>query len=414
MEHEQDPQHQTQPNKDDGPVEPRLEPSQPGLGAPSGERLGHAEADAEGDSILARLARQAARIDTLSANLEQHRNEFRDAEVALVTRIADVDDDRRLTATRLQRSWQSYRDEVEDGFKRRRSMLVGILLLFGILVSISLGYFYAKFDQTRKTLAAETAELRHAIQQLQMQIPDRAIQSQLTQEKLSQLSVAIKSISMSLKNINKMPTVAVETQHSEPVSAASSPAVDQVKASGDAIQEDRQRLQQDHPLAAATDSGDSRPAPLYTEPTPMQEIATDDAPPLPVLKSEPITDEIAPPEPRATAADAASGGEPEATVAPARIDIDEKPYALQLIGFFSLEDLHDYVRRSSLPAPLYYQEETYRGRPWFVLIHSLHPSRESANSAIATLPPKLAKLDLWVRKLDADATLVPLESEPNH
>ncbi|WP_295399570.1 hypothetical protein, partial [uncultured Thiocystis sp.] len=139
MEHEQDPQHQTQPNKDDGPVEPRLEPSQPGLGAPSGERLGHAEADAEGDSILARLARQAARIDTLSANLEQHRNEFRDAEVALVTRIADVDDDRRLTATRLQRSWQSYRDEVEDGFKRRRSMLVGILLLFGILVSISLG-----------------------------------------------------------------------------------------------------------------------------------------------------------------------------------------------------------------------------------------------------------------------------------
>ena len=39
--------------------------------------------------------------DELSAQLERHRDELRDYEKALVERIADVDDDRRATASRM-------------------------------------------------------------------------------------------------------------------------------------------------------------------------------------------------------------------------------------------------------------------------------------------------------------------------
>ncbi|MBK5966309.1 hypothetical protein CCR95_20020 [Thiocystis minor] len=408
MENDQDSQHQNHPNKDDMPLEQISESLSPEFDEPPGERVSQAVTDAESGNILARLVQQAAQIDTLSANLEQQRVAFQEAELALVTRIADVDDDRRLTATRLQRSWQSYRDEMEDGFKRRSSMLVGILLLFGILVAISLVYFYVAFDQTRKTVADEAAELRHAIRQLQSQIPDRVTQNQLTQEKLSQLSVAMKSISMSLENLNKTPAVPVTTHDSEPVSTASSQTVAQAESTGDVMRDAQPRLQENQAVVAITDSED----PLSTESPPMLELPTFDAPST--TMPEPISDETTPPEPRVPAADNGTSGEQEAFAAPARINIDEAPYTLQLIGFFSLEDLKNYVRRYPALSPVYYQEETYQGRPWFVLIHSLHASRESANSAIAKLPPEFAKLDLWVRKLDSDSTVIPLNAAPHH
>jgi DamX protein len=74
-------------------------------------------------------------------------------------------------------------------------------------------------------------------------------------------------------------------------------------------------------------------------------------------------------------------------------------YALQLMGFYSFQDLVDYAARVDLPDRVYYREETYRGRPWFVLIHSLHPSLAAATEERSRLPPRLAGLDIWVRPL---------------
>jgi DamX protein len=77
--------------------------------------------------------------------------------------------------------------------------------------------------------------------------------------------------------------------------------------------------------------------------------------------------------------------------------------ALQLIGFFSLEELRRFADRDDLPVQMYYRRETLRGRPWYVLIHSLHRDVASAQEARAGLPADVAGMDLWVRPL-ADFT----------
>jgi DamX protein len=51
------------------------------------------------------------------------------------------------------------------------------------------------------------------------------------------------------------------------------------------------------------------------------------------------------------------------------------------------------------------REERFRGRPWFVLIHSLYEDRAAAQQASETLPDSLARLDLWIRKLPAETEL---------
>lgn len=90
---------------------------------------------------------------------------------------------------------------------------------------------------------------------------------------------------------------------------------------------------------------------------------------------------------------------------PDQIQLAERPFVLQLIGFFSRDLMNAFIERSTLPPEVYTMEETFRGRPWFVLIHSLHPNRVSAQEVIAGLPQELADLDLWIRELPADTEL---------
>jgi DamX protein len=65
----------------------------------------------------------------------------------------------------------------------------------------------------------------------------------------------------------------------------------------------------------------------------------------------------------------------------------------------------DFARREPLPSEVYYREESYQGRPWFVLIHSLHARRDDAVAAISKLPSELATLDLWIRDLPPETEL---------
>jgi DamX protein len=92
------------------------------------------------------------------------------------------------------------------------------------------------------------------------------------------------------------------------------------------------------------------------------------------------------------------------------IIIDDRPYAIQLIGFFNLNSLLDFAARDDLPARVYYREENYKSRPWYVIIHSLHGSYESAAAELSRLPGDLASLEPWIRSMDEGAELKVLDT----
>ena len=87
-----------------------------------------------------------------------------------------------------------------------------------------------------------------------------------------------------------------------------------------------------------------------------------------------------------------------------------RAFAVQLIGFYRRADLDAFVAAHSLPKRVYLREERFRDRPWYVLIHSLHPDRESARAAADDLPADLADLDVWIRPMPADAELETLRN----
>jgi DamX protein len=91
------------------------------------------------------------------------------------------------------------------------------------------------------------------------------------------------------------------------------------------------------------------------------------------------------------------------------LSLDEQRYALQLIGFFSLDALREFADRDDLPSRLYYRRESLRGKPWYALIHSLHENTTSVAAARATLPPNIADLDIWVRSLSEGTKLEVFE-----
>ncbi|NJO55752.1 MAG: hypothetical protein HC834_04660, partial [Rhodospirillales bacterium] len=58
-----------------------------------------------------------------------------------------------------------------------------------------------------------------------------------------------------------------------------------------------------------------------------------------------------------------------------------------------------------LPARVYFREESYQGRPWFVVIHSLHTRYSDASESIDKLPPELGMLDTWIRNFPPETRL---------
>lgn len=93
----------------------------------------------------------------------------------------------------------------------------------------------------------------------------------------------------------------------------------------------------------------------------------------------------------------------------------EQPWiALQLIGFRSRDEVRAFVAEHSLPEHLYLRSETYRGRPWYALIQSLHGDMESAEAARDALPEDLARLDIWLRELPAGTGLERIGPDANN
>jgi DamX protein len=84
-------------------------------------------------------------------------------------------------------------------------------------------------------------------------------------------------------------------------------------------------------------------------------------------------------------------------------------YALQLIGFYSLDNLLSFADRNDLPSRLYYKEETVQGQPWYALIHSLHDDYASAEAQLHNLSPELIAMDPWIRPVSAGVELTVIE-----
>jgi DamX protein len=358
----------------------------------------------------------ADQIASLSDTVARHRLEFQAAENALVTRIADVDDDRRLTTNRLQRAWQTHRDEIDVRLKRQASVFVGTLLLIAVLLGVALLVAYGQLDTARRTLLEEVSRLRVDYEQLAAV----ATRDATLRESVANLRASVATLSESLP----LSTAPVDM----PAPAA---GADDSRAS--AVGEITSTVSEAEPKSEPSAAPISEPSPPVAEINgtaalqPPEDLVgqetepTSGAAPEPVQEPEetptaaptgdpsPPTHDTAP-EVDETGAQATVGGTAETpgplvSIADAPLIVGAQPYALQLIGFYSLDDMLEFARREQLPARVYFREESYQGRPWFVLIHSLHPRYSDASESIDKLPPELAMLDTWIRNFPPETRL---------
>ncbi|MBK1641636.1 hypothetical protein CKO12_07055 [Chromatium okenii] len=310
------------------------------------------------------IVTQSERLNRLTVALDKHRLAFQNSEATLITRIADVDDEHRRAVNQISKQYTSLRDRLKTTRILTLSLIAGLV----ILITMSLGGFYMHTQQKHTELVAEIAELRDMANTLQRQIPDNAVQNKVIQERLTQLSLRVTGLARAVA-----------------------------------------------PTASVTPPSLNEPAPIPTPPPPLavEKPALDSAA---TVNSE-ATTEIKPvPFNPALEVDAAPApttavNTPQAATSSAATEtvaVTDTLYSLQLIGFFSFAELMTYVQKVPLPPRVFYQTETFRGRPWFVLIHSLHTSYASAKTTIAQFPPALAELDVWIRKLPADATVTAL------
>jgi len=303
-----------------------------------------------------RLAQHASEIARLAAGLADQQRALRDTERNLLERIGNLDDDRRLTASQLQRAWKSQREDLAAQ-RRRWPWRLGAVLLLGI--ALAGGAFFwvdQRLDREGMTLDARLADIQQHLDRLsRLQTQDERMQDQL-----SELSKTLDALSAALATTS--PTPAPEAD------AVMMPAL---LAQLESATQEQQRL------AAELQALETR---LADSPEPTEAAQT------PAIASE---------------------AAPEHT--PETIAIADQSHALQLLGAFSREEILAFSRRDDLPERLYLREERYQGRPWYALIHSLHQSREEANEARAELPPTLARLEPWVRELPAGSRLEVLD-----
>lgn len=402
----------------------------------------------------------ADQIVSLSDDLARHRLELQAAESSLVTRIADVDDDRRLTTNRLQRAWQTHHEEIDARLKHQASVFFGALLLVAALLGGALFFAYGQLDAARRTLLEDVARLRVDYAQLAAV----ATQDAALQERLTELRASVAAMSESLPprveaadpqrptresastdqgqaGLAPEPTDGTETTETTettantlaktaeeipgtPTEDASVPVAEaapeaEASPSATAIRDETAPALPDPPESLAGQDAEPTPEPA-PEPDPASDLTpgaspTDD-PPLPGEDAPPAED--APPqgiEPVArtleTETDAEGTPSVSARIRDETLAVGNTPFALQLIGFYSLDELLDFARREALPSRVYFREESYQGRPWFVLIHGLHARYSDASEAIDRLPTELAILDTWIRNFPPETRLGVLDIE---
>jgi DamX protein len=321
----------------------------------------------------------------LSAELNAQRDKLRDYEKSLVDRIADVDDDRRTTASLLQRAWQTHREQMEARL-RRGFRILGWALALTVLAGVA-----ALFWVHRQVGIAHNP-LTEDIHR-----PQAGTLDSLVEDKLTQLSSALGRLSSSLTERGKDQEQRLDAALGEERTARSDADARLVRG--------LQRLEeQQQVLARQFEQGGSGPSQARGQSAPRKTEAA--------VQSSAAGENKGRPKGSASAVvpvkhqtDPALGDSPPSASGP--LVLTNRAYGIQLIGFTGFGDLQRFAARSSLPQPVYYLRETAKGRPLYLVMHSLHKDRSEARAAAGALPANLAQLGPLIRTLPAGTKLWP-------
>jgi DamX protein len=393
------------------------------------------------------LAALGLQLETLSTGLAAQANRLRDAERSLVDRIADVDDDRRRTQGQHLRAMQSQYEEIDARLRRQGALN---LLGFGLIAALAAGGLFLLHHNQQERTGELRGDLTAEVQTLGLELGRlRAVATQESQvqDKLAALSTALARVSEDLARVGA-------TGQAEP--AAPGPAAEDLGAQIARLESDQERLRTDIEALRTARQAESPQAGADVAP-PTEQIAQQVAglqsdqqrlagevdslraavaavratPPLPDAGAEPAeapSSEVAEPQPTSQSvpeprSDAAAEAEGSAAVASAAPTTDAPPsqaagqaaaggqtFALQLMGSYDRAAVLGLTGRPDLPESVFVRQETLRGRPWYVLIHSLHPSYAEAQAELRRLPADLARLDTWIRNLPPDASMEPIRT----
>jgi DamX protein len=366
------------------------------------------------------------RLDALTAGLAAQADKLRDVETGLVGRIADVDDDRRRTAAAIQRALETHQEEVDARLRRRGGWTAALVVLALLLVPAAfwLGLRQATVGST--DLSAELAQIRQEVARLSaVEGADDPLG-----ERLAGVTETVSEISGSLARIGadqeRAMEAAFERERSERQAADTGLAERlgrletlQTELRGETAAL-RWEIGEALASAASMQGAEADSAAAGEQEAPGGEsggVVAEAA-----VRASPAEDagasvaagegsdaeaaaESAPAEPSVTQQSASEGRRGDTLL------VGERRLALQLIGFFSFDELRRFSSRDDLPEQLYFREESLRGRPWYVLIHSLHSDYAAAEDERSRLSPELASLDVWIRPLPEGSRVEVLEPE---
>jgi DamX protein len=321
----------------------------------------------------------------------------------LVERIAAVDDERRRSAAQTQRALETQREEVALQMRRQRLLsflTIGLMILLTLAV---VGYGQWQLQRLQAQIRDGVTQASEAIAALEVAPPAEVAGkadadeverlSGQTETLATQVGVLRDRLAAAMVELTELKgQVASQAQPPTPEPSTSSPEPADIEA--------------ETPSAPSPSETDARSIDELLKALSAQAREADDAR---SGHSDAAPSAIGPDE----APEQAEPVAPAEAQAPTTIRVGARPVALQLVGFRSRELIDAFIVRNPLPAEVYTREETFRGRPWFVLIHSLHPDRASARDASDGLPPGLAALDLWIRELPEGTELEVIETASN-
>jgi DamX protein len=332
----------------------------------------------------------AAQLATVSAGLASLRVQMRDLEKSLVERIADVDDDRRLTAVQLQRAWQAQREEQEARRQGHGTLIVGTLILIAALGAAGLYGLYRSVQSGQEALDSRVSALRLELDGLR----GIGTQDALVEGKIAALSATVEQLAQGLGQGPKPPA--------QPESPAQLSALE---ARIERMGAEQTRI--DRALADLRGALAARPAAAPVVPPANPAVAS--SPDATVPPAPPPPDDPTPTAPQGGGAAPADAAAAAAPLSPLQtIPVGDRPFALQILGSSRREELLTHAARLSLPSNGFIRQESRRGRPWYVLIYDLYPTRAEAEEALASLPASLRAPKPWIRRLAPDARVEPI------
>lgn len=365
------------------------------------------------------------------------RAEAQEMERSMLARIATIEHDHRLGAAALQQTLQNQYADLRRRLRRQRSLLLTVLTIGITLFAAALIWMYGQLQVLHQTSTAETGALRGEIEGLS----GIASQTQRANVQVEGLGKRIATLDARLQQ-----TATELTRYRDSAGQETEARLRDIGRRIQALADGQGRLAQNlaavqaapadrssgESPASAPESADpleAGGAPTTRPPPPPEQGSTRDAANAASAEAEAAEDadtssdgstspstEAGPPqgagpgvklgaEAGEARPDRAAGGVPGIGTSGDDVVVGDHPFALQLIGAYDQSSLLDFAREHPFTTPLYIGDEVYRGRTWFVLIHSLYPSRAAAERALTEPPPELAGLDVWIRDLAPETRL---------